>query len=392
MIPKRFVCMVQDLYNIGIIGGGPAGCACAYFIKQQNPNIHISIIDYGDFLRTILPTGGGRCNLAHYEFDFKELAKNYPRGEKFLYSVFSRFATAQTLETFEQLGVTTYVQADMRIFPQSDSAKEVQTKLLEALKAVKFIKEKALRIETGNKFKVVTDMNSYYFDKLVYATGGHNGYDMIKRLGVNIVEPKPALVALTTEKGFPNQMGVALKDVQNIETGITGDLLFTHFGVSGPLIYKISSLKAYDKFPYELSFNLYPQEINLQETFNSNPHKQIKNLLSELFPHKVTELLLQRAKIVPETKCHKIDGKTRDKLLDVITKFNIQVKGVKKDGETVTAGGVDLDQINPKTLEAKQVPNLYFCGEVMNIDGFCGGFNLQNCWSTAYIVAEDIIK
>lgn len=384
--------MVQDLYNIGIIGGGPAGCACAYFIKQQNPNTQISIIDYGDFLRTILPTGGGRCNLAHYEFDFKELAKNYPRGEKFLYSVFSKFSTAETLETFEQLGVNTYVQDDMRIFPQSDSAKEVQTKLLEVLKGVKFIKEKALRIETGNKFKVVTDMNSYYFDKLVYATGGHNGYDMIKRLGVSIIEPKPALVALTTEKGFPNQMGVTLKDVQNLETGIAGNLLFTHFGVSGPLIYKISSLKAYDKFPYELSFNLLQHEINLQEMFNSNPHKQIKNLLSELFPHKVAELLLLRAKIDPETKCHKIDGKTRDKLYDVITKFKIQVKGVKKDGETVTAGGVDLDQINPKTMESKQVPNLYFCGEVMNIDGFCGGFNLQNCWSTAYIVAEDIIK
>lgn len=389
MIPKRFVYMAQDSSNIGIIGGGPAGCACAYFIKQQNPDTKISIIDYGDFLRTILATGGGRCNLAHYEFDFKELAKNYPRGEKFLYSIFSRFSTADTLEMFENLGINTYIQDDMRIFPESNSAKEVQTKLLEHLKGVKFIKEKALRIETENRFKVVTDMNSYRFDKLIYATGGHNGYDMIQRLGVSIIEPKPALVALTTEKGFPNQMGVVLKDVQNLETGLTGDILFTHFGVSGPLIYKISSLKAYNKFPYELNFNLYPQDINLQETFNTNPHKQIKNLLSELFPQKVTDLLLKTAGIDSETKCHRIDGKTRDRLSETITNFRITVKGVKKDGETVTAGGVDLDQINPKTLESKQVPNLYFCGEIMNIDGFCGGFNLQNCWSTAYIVAQN---
>lgn len=389
MIPKRFVYMAQDSSNIGIIGGGPAGCACAYFIKQQNPDTKISIIDYGDFLRTILATGGGRCNLAHYEFDFKELAKNYPRGEKFLYSIFSRFSTADTLEMFENLGINTYIQDDMRIFPESNSAKEVQTKLLEHLKGVKFIKEKALRIETENGFKVVTDMNSYRFDKLIYATGGHNGYDMIQRLGVSIIEPKPALVALTTEKGFPNQMGVVLKDVQNLETGLTGDILFTHFGVSGPLIYKISSLKAYDKFPYKLNFNLYPQDINLQETFNTNPHKQIKNLLSELFPQKVTDLLLKTAGIDSETKCHRIDGKTRDRLSETITNFRITVKGVKKDGETVTAGGVDLDQINPKTLESKQVPNLYFCGEIMNIDGFCGGFNLQNCWSTAYIVAQN---
>ena len=143
MILKRFVCMAQDsskIPNIGIIGGGASGCACAYFIKQFSPQTQVSIIDYGNFLRTLLPTGGGRCNLAHYEFDFKELAKNYPRGEKFLYSVFSRFSTADTIEFFENIGVSTYVQEDMRVFPESNSAKAVQTKLLEHLKNVKFIK------------------------------------------------------------------------------------------------------------------------------------------------------------------------------------------------------------------------------------------------------------
>lgn len=394
MILKRFVCMAQDsskISNIGIIGGGASGCACAYFIKQFSPQTQVSIIDYGSFLRTLLPTGGGRCNLAHYEFDFKELAKNYPRGEKFLYSVFSRFSTADTIEFFENIGVPTYVQEDMRVFPESNSAKEVQTKLLEHLKNVKFIKEKALRIEqTENRFKVVTDMNSYYFDKLVYATGGHNGYDMIKRFGVKIVPPKPALVGLVSEKGFSRQMGVTLKDVYNYETGLCGDVLFTHFGISGPLIYKISSLKAYDKFPYELRFNLYSQELDLQEIFNTNPHKQIKNILSEILPHKVVSLVLETAKVDEETKCHRIDGKMRDRIFDTITNFKVTIKGTKKDGETVTAGGVDLNTINPKTMESKQIPNLYFCGEVMDIDGFCGGFNLQNCWSTAYIVAENM--
>lgn len=385
--------MAQGSYNIGIIGGGASGCACAYFIKRQNPECNVSIIDYGSFLRTVLVTGGGRCNLAHYEFDFKELAKNYPRGEKFLYSVFSKFSTAETLEMFENLGIETYTQEDMRVFPVSESAKEVQTKLLEAIQGTTFIKEKALRIEPkGNGFKVVTDMNSYRFDKLVYATGGHNGYEMIERLGISIIPPKPSLVALVTDTGFPQQMGVVLKDIYNCETGLSGDLLFTHFGVSGPLVYKISALKAYDKFPYELNFNLFNKDFNLQEIFNTNPHKQIKNLLSEMFPHKVSELLLRRSNIDAETKCHRIDGKTRDRLYEAITKFNVKVKGTKKDGETVTAGGVDLNQINPKTMESKQVPNIYFCGEVMDIDGFCGGFNLQNCWSTAFIAAENIVK
>ena len=386
--------MAQDLYNIGIIGGGAAGCACAYFIKQQNPDAKVSIIDYANFLRTILATGGGRCNLAHYEFDFKELAKNYPRGEKFLYSVFSRFGTSETLEFFEKLGIDTYTQDDMRIFPCSNSAQEVQTKMIDSLKGTNFIKEKALRIELqpNNSFKVVTDMNSYKFDKLVYATGGHNGYEMIERIGVKIIPPKPSLVALVSEKGFSHQMGVVLKNVYNHETGLIGDLLFTHFGVSGPLIYKISSLKAYDKFPYKLSFNLFEKELDFQNIFNSNPHKQIKNILAEIFPQKVAELLLEIATIEPETKCHKIDGKMRDRLANSITDFTIKIKGVKKDGETVTAGGVDLNQINPKTMESKQIQNLYFCGEVMDIDGFCGGFNLQNCWSTAYIAAENILK
>lgn len=385
--------MVQDSSNIGIIGGGASGCACAYFIKKFHPEKKVSIIDYGNFLRTILVTGGGRCNLTHYEFDFKELAKNYPRGEKFLYSIFSRFGVAESLEFFEDLGIETYPQDDMRVFPCSNSAKEVQDKLINNLKSkgIKFIKEKALRIEPNeNGFKVVTDMNSYNFNKLVYATGGHNGYEMIERIGIKIVEPKPSLVALVSDKGFSNQMGVVLKDIYNHETGLTGDLLFTHFGISGPLVYKISALKTYDKHPYELSFNLYNKELNLQTIFNSNPHKQIKNILSEYFPQKVSELLLERICLNPETKCHRIDGKTRDKLYNEITNFKVLIKGTKKDGETVTAGGVDLDTINPKTMESKTIPNLYFCGEVIDVDGFCGGFNLQNCWSTAFVVGKNI--
>lgn len=388
MTLKRFVCMEHGLFKIGIIGGGAAGCACAYFLARENPNLDITIIDYGSPLRTILATGGGRCNLAHYEFDFKELAKNYPRGEKFLYSVFSTFATSETLEFFEEIGVNTYVQDDMRVFPESNSAEEVRSKLLKNLKTVKFIKEKALRIEVNKCFKVVTDMNSYNFDKLVYATGGHNGYEMIKRLGIDIIPQRPALVGFLADNGFPEQMGVVLKNVLNIETGGSGDLLFTHFGISGPLIYKISSLKAYDNFPYELSFNLYNGEFKLQQLLNENPHKQIKTLLSDLFPQKITDLVLERASILPETKCHKIDGKSRDSIIKEVSEFRVKINGVKKDGETVSAGGVDLDKVNPKTMESKQVPNLYFCGEILNIDGFCGGFNLQNCWSTAYIAAK----
>ena len=383
--------MEQDLSKIGIIGGGPTGCCCAYFIKKFKPDTDVSIIDFSTPMRTILPTGGGRCNLAHSEYDFRELVKNYPRGEKFLYSVFSKFSTADTIDFFEELGINTYTQEDNRIFPQSNSSKEVQDKFLQAIKNVTIIKEKALRIELNeNRFKVITDMGAYYFDKLVYATGGHNGYDMIKRIGISIVEPKPSLVGLVTKENLSKLMGIVVKDVYNYETGLSGDVLFTHFGVSGPLIYKISSINARESFPYELTFNLYNQEINLQEILNKNPHKFIKNIISDIVPVKLAEYILNTTDINPDTKCHRINGTQRDLILDKINNFSVSVKSCQKDGETVTSGGVDLNKINSKTMESKEVKNLYFCGEVIDVDGFCGGFNLQNCWSTAYIAARAI--
>ena len=380
--------------SIGIIGAGPAGCACAYFIKKFAPEINVHLIDYSKPLNTILPTGGGRCNLANSEFDYKELAKNYPRGEKFLYSIFSRFSTANTLTLFDEIGIKTYAQEDGRIFPISNSSKEVREKFLSALKSCNFIKEQALRVDTTSdkKFKVVTDKNSYKFDKLVYSTGGHNGYDMIKRLGITIVDPSPSLVGLVTEKNLSTLMGTKLENVYNKNTKMEGDVLFTHFGISGPLTYKISSVFAKSKLPYILEFDLNRELNDLQDVLNKNPHKQIKNLLGEYIPHKLSEEILKEQDINPETKCHKIDGKMRDKISDSIHGYRLKILSTKKDGETVTAGGVLLDEISPKTMESRKVSGLYFCGEVIDVDGFCGGFNLQNCWSTAYICACTIVE
>jgi len=391
MILKRYVCMEQDSCNVGIIGAGPAGCACAYFIKNINPYISISIIDYSNPLRTILPTGGGRCNLAHAEYDFKELAKNYPRGEKFLYSVFSRFSTCDTLELFERLGIPVYTQDDNRIFPKSNSSKEVRQKFLKALDKVMFIKEKALRIELiGNKFKVITDLGMHSFDKLVFAAGSHNGFEIIKRLGISTVEPKPSLTGYVSAENFSTLMGTVHRNVYNYETGETGDILFTHFGVSGPLIYKISSIKARDEYPFILHFDLNKTMADLQELLNDNPHKYIKNLLSEYIPQKLAIYILKTIHVAEDTKCHAISGKIRNSIESRIHNFNITIKTSKKDGETVNAGGVCLDKIESKTMESKEIRNLYFCGEAIDVDGFCGGFNLQNCWSTAYITASAI--
>lgn len=371
--------MAQELKSkVVIIGGGPAGCMCAYFLQND---FDVTVIEKNTPLKTILPTGGGRCNLCHAEFDFKELAKNYPRGEKFLYSVFSKFSTADTIDFFDKIGVETYTQENMRIFPKSNSAKDVREHFLQALKKVRFIKENALRINRQDEFfSVVTNMGAYKADFVVISSGGHASYDLIKMLGHKIIEPKPALVGLLTKENFASISGVCINNI-----------LFTHKGISGPKIYEISSLRARESFPYKLNFD-FIGEVDLQTELNSNPHKSIKNLLSEHVPKSFAEFVLTELKINPDTKSHAIDGKTRDKILNKLQNFEVNVTGTFPDGEVVTAGGVDLNEINSKNMQSKLVPRIYFCGEVMDIDGFCGGFNLQNCWSTGYLAAQGIIS
>ena len=399
--------LLNFTYRVAIIGGGASGCVCAYFL--QKAGIEVTIFDKGTQLRTLLPTGGGRCNLAHAEYDFKELAKNYPRGEKFLYSVFSKFSTFDTLALFDELGIETYTQEDNRIFPTSNSAKDVREKILGKLKNVNFAKEEVVRVEKiDSGFKVISKKNSspasvrpgaissvstknkeceYLFTHVIIAIGGHSGFGFLKDFDINIIEPKPSLVGLNSQENTKDISGIVVKNA--FCNRMSDDLLFTHFGISGPLAYKISSIKARDKFPYKLNINLYPQEINLQEIMNNNPHKDIKNILSKFIPHSLIKHLLGN---IAEIKAHKIDGKTRDLILDKIHNFSLTITGTNKGEETVTAGGIDLKEINPKTMELKKYPNLYCIGEALDIDGFCGGYNLQNAWSTAFIAAEEIVN
>lgn len=365
-------------YRVAIVGAGPAGCICAYYLQNK---FDVTLFDKGKFLRTILPTGGGRCNLAHAEYGYKELAKNYPRGEKFLYSIFSRFGTADTIDFFKKIGIEVYTQEDNRIFPISNSSSDVREKILKSISKCSFVKEEVNRIENlPNCWKIKTDKSIYAFDYVVVAIGGHASLEILKELDIKIRPQTQALVGLTTKEDFSDIAGVSIKDI-----------LFTHKGVSGPAVYKISSIRARDEFPYQLSFKLI-EDLELQPLLDKNPHKEIKNLLGQIIPKSLTVWILNNLNILPETPCHKVDGKTRDKILNSLTNFNITVTGKFPDGEVVTCGGVDLKEVNAKTLESKQYKGLYFCGEVLDIDGFCGGFNLQNCWSTGYITAQSILE
>ena len=393
--------------NIAIIGAGASGCICAYLLQKEG--FDVTLFDKGMPLRTLLPTGGGRCNLAHAEYDFKDLAKNYPRGEKFLYSVFSKFSTYDTLALFDEFGVETYTQEDERIFPTSNSAKDVREKILDHLKNVQIQREEVVEVERiDGGFKVLTSKHptpvsvklskasltatpspsrgegicEYLFSHVIIAIGGHWNFNFLKNFDIKIIPPRPSLVGLNTKEKNKDISGIVIKNAHC--NGITEDLLFTHFGISGPLTYKISSIKARDDFPYKLSFDLYPQEFNLQELLNSNPHKDVKNILSKFLPHGIIKYLIGD---IADIKAHNIDGKTRDYILNRIHHLEFTITGTNKGEETVTAGGIDLNEIDPKTMELKKYKNLYCIGEALNIDGFCGGYNLQNAWSTAYVAA-----
>lgn len=392
---KWYFCMVQESTSnksVAIIGAGPAGCVCAKFLK--NNGFCPIIFDKGKYLRTILPTGGGRCNLAHAEFDFKNLTKNYPRGEKFLYSVFSKFGTEDAIQFFKQLGIETYTQEDNRIFPKSNSSRDVQEKLLKALKGCKFVSEKVLSIEKlDNCYKIITNKSSYAFDVVIVSTGGHGNWDIFNKMDLNIIPPTQALVGLVTKENFSAISGVSIKNVKTygkeFKNSDNGNIIFTHKGISGPLIYKISSIFARKEMPYKLVFQLV-KDLDLQAELNKNPHKEIKNLLGQFVPKSFAEFVLENLDIGKDTPCHKITGKLRDKIYKKLTTFEVTIISKVPDGEVVTCGGIDLKEINSKTMESKKYPNLYFCGEVLDIDGFCGGFNLQNCWSTAFVVAQSV--
>lgn len=385
--------------SIAIIGAGPAGCACAYFAIK---NLSITIFDFASPLHTLLYTGGGRCNLAYAEYDFKELAKYYPRGEKFLYSIFSNFATADTIDFFNKIGVNTYTQDDLRIFPTSNSAKEVREKILNSLKICNFKREKVLNVSKNeDKFEVKTDKNIYTFDKVVISIGGHAGFELAENLGHKTISPKPALTGLISSENLKELQGVSLKNISaevfykdKLVTNARADLLFTHNGISGPLSYEISSICArldYSKFnPLLIKLDFVQQELDLQNMLNSNPKKDIKNLIAEFIPKSLAEFILIKNKINFDEKCCNINGKTRDLILKEMQSFEINIIAPAKEGEIVTSGGVCLDEINPKTMQSKLIAGLYFCGEVIDVDGFCGGFNLQNCWSTGFLAGNSL--
>jgi len=384
--------------KVAIIGGGPSGFMAAITAKEQNPDWDIIIFERANPLASLLYTGGGRCNITNAEFDFKELARHYPRGEKFLYSIFSRFDVASLFEFFEKIGLELYIQGDNRVFPKSDKAEEIRDALILAAK-LKGVKIRALTKVTALKKEeqfVIND--NMYFDKVVLATGGRNNfaYDAAKAFGHGVSELAPVLCGMKADKPFTSLAGVSLKNVlasaRNVE--LSGDLLFTHKGVSGPLIFDLSSYLAFEKFPILLKLNFSrlnfeEQDAELIRLLSESPKKNISNLLSGYLPSAVLEEFLLRGGILADKKSYEINSVERKIIAKFLSGFEVELLS-KDTPAMVTAGGINLDELD-KNLQSKLVEGLYFCGEILNIDGLCGGYNLQACFSTGYVVGSSMI-
>lgn len=401
--------------RVAIIGGGPAGIMAAITAAEQGNKV--TVFDKNSPLKTLLYTGGGRCNLSNACWDFKELASYFPRGEKFLYSIFTRYATSETLEFFNNIGLDTYIQEDNRIFPLSNNAEDVRNKLLAKARALNiYINSDAYvsNIEKqDNNFNVTVNDKNISFDKVIIATGGRfksnkiSGFTLAKGLGHTITALKPVLSGLVTkEKWCCSIAGLTLK---NITADISfnnkklysfcDDLLFTHKGITGPLAYKISSYCGFEDYnsnnPLQIELNFSNYSYNeldkeLIDTLNKDSKKDIINIISEFVPRSLAKELLNNANIDINKKANQISKNERLLILNFLTACNLHITESTKDGEIVTAGGVSLDEIDPATMKSKLIDGLSFCGEVLNIDGLTGGFNLQACWSTGYLAGSNI--
>jgi len=412
-------------YDVIIVGGGAAGFFAAIQIASAKPGVKICILERGtEVLSKVRVSGGGRCNVTHAEFIPGELAKNYPRGDKELRGPFHTFASGDTMAFFEERGVSLKIENDGRIFPTSDSSQTIIDCFLRETVRL------GIEVRTGyalqklvketNFWVLHTSKGEFTAEKVLLATGSNPKiWEILKNLGHTVVAPVPSLftfnikdlritdlMGLSTmaEVSLLNTNGTPLKALSvkgNTLEKTSGPLLITHWGMSGPAILKLSAWAARElhevNYKFKIKINwLYPKtgsetEKELYQQKNSEPKKQILNSNPFDIPKRLWMKLVIAAGITEQLRWAEISGIQIQALLQELTAgiFEVNGKSTFKE-EFVTAGGVDLKEINFKTFQSKLYPNLYFAGEILNIDAITGGFNFQNAWTGAYIAAQHI--
>lgn len=406
--------------NVIVIGGGAAGFFGAISCADTNPSLKVTLLEAGAKpLGKVRISGGGRCNVTHHCFDPARLVENYPRGGKALRGAFARFQPKDTVQWYKSRGVSLKTEADGRMFPTTDNSETIINCLMEAAEKAGVI------VRTGAGAKLVKQLsdveNKSYFqvelknsrilkcDRLLIATGSNPlGYRWAKNLGHQIESPVPSLFTFNIkDPRLQGLAGVSLDHVQvRLGTGKnkleqTGALLITHWGVSGPVILKLSAWGA--RFLYDLKYNSslqinwlpeYNQETlkqDLMRVKQTNPKKRIVNYCPVKLPKRLWQSLVNYVAILPEKLWSEISKKELNKLVMEIVQgqYPITGKGVFKE-EFVTCGGVSLKEVDFKTMESKKCPGLYFAGEVLDIDGITGGFNFQSAWTTSWLAGQGI--
>lgn len=399
--------------KIAIIGGGAAGLMVGGFLSKQGHAV--TIFDGNEKCgKKLYITGKGRCNVTN-ACEKEVFLENVVNGRKFMMSAINQFSPSDTQNFFESLGVKLKVERGNRVFPLSDKASDIikaltlhcgdcEIKLNEMVKAIE-------KKETF--FIVLTSYSKYQFDRVIIATGGMSysstgskgdGYKFAKMLGHNVVKPRGALVPIKLKDKFCCELaGLSLKNVKltaNYSGGkknLFGEMLFTHDGISGPIALSLSSYISQEReVKLELDFkpalNSEQLENRLLREFSENLNKNLTYIIKGLLPRSLVEIFLNKAVINGETKVNSVSKEQRMKIISLLKAFPLNFDGLYPiEAGIITAGGVDLKEINPKTMESKLVKGLYFIGEVLDIDCLTGGFNLQTAFSTAYAAAANLI-
>lgn len=409
--------------RIVIIGGGAAGLMAAVSAgKKYGKSASVSVIEKNQRpARKLMITGKGRCNVTN-NCDIDTLIENTPKNPRFLYSAFSSFKPSDVISFFEQNGTPLKTERGNRVFPVSDKASDIVDTLVSAVRklGVKIICREAEYIEKNENgvFNIhFKDGEFIEADSVIIATGGlsypitgstGDGYRFAKAFGHTVNDIKPSLVPLECHEGFCTKLsGLSLKNVtlSVFETGKKkaifkemGEMLFTHFGISGPLVLSASSVMRYmDKKEYIVYIDLKPALTNEQlnsrilRDFSENQNKNFINSLDKLLPKSIIPIIVSLSGIEPECKVNQISKENRLKLCDVIKRFPLHIKKPRPVEEAIiTSGGISVKEINPATMESKLIPGLFFAGEVIDVDAFTGGFNLQIAFSTGYLAGKNV--
>ena len=401
--------------RIAVIGGGPSGMLAACTAAKND--CLVTIYERNEKLgKKLYITGKGRCNVTNNATE-EEFFANIPRNHRFMYSSFYSFTNHDLIRLLNTLGLETKVERGGRVFPASDKSSDVLkvlTNYVRQCNAEVLLNTRVKSIsKTGdNKFSVRTNNGDYTYDSVIIATGGvsypttgsdGDGYRFASELGIKTIDAKPALVPLVTIEEWPKElMGLTLKNVtlrafdgnKKVFEDM-GEVLFTHFGISGPLVLTLSSIIAEYPENVKVFIDLKPaltrEELDRRvlRDFQTAKNKQMKNALFELMPSSLVQIILQLAQIDPDLAVNSLTKQDRARLVEIIKAIPLVIKGTRPIEEAIiTRGGIDTREINPTTMESKKVSGLYFSGEVIDVDAFTGGFNLQIAFSTGYLAGR----